>query len=319
MADRQKTLIEEVDLDSIQVLVELIGDKSTLEKELLERRFGERARSFKETLSFMKKMQALQERGRKIYRGQNLDRMQAELNVGEQEFKKHLVKLIVNSPSRYGREMREVLIAFRLEEGIAWLSKENSGGIHYATRNIFMTADVIRLDNDIGMYTINSWFQPYFVRACFSHGTSPDTLNKVLKENAKIGLEAELQVLKFEIDEVGQRDVEHVVHIASINTNAGFDIASTRRDQLTDQLRMRLIEVKAVSPRNWSFTLTRNEYCVAKENSDSYFLYLVPVIDGTPEVSKMQVIKDPVMKLKDQDKWTIREGDWNVSKVNKNV
>lgn len=319
MANRQKTSIEEVDLDSTQVLVELIGDKSSLEKELLERRFGERARSFEETLSFMKKMQAFQEIDRKIYRGRNLDRMQAVLNVGEQEFKKHLVKLMVDSPTRYGREMREVLNAFRLEEGKAWLSQENSGGIHYATRNIFLTADVIHLDNDIGMYTINNWFQPFFLRACYSHGTSPDTLNKLLKEDAEIGLEAELQVFKSEIDVVGQRDAEHVVHIALKNTNAGFDIASTRRDQLTDQLRMRLIEVKAVSPRNWSFTLTRNEYCVAKENSDSYFLYLVPVIDGTPEVSKMQVIQDPVMKLKDQDKWTVREGDWNVSKVNVNV
>lgn len=319
MANRQKTSIEEVDLDSIQILVELIGNRSTLEKELLKRRFGERARSFEETLSFMKKMQVLQERGRKIYRGRNLDRMQAVLNVGEQEFKKHLVKLIVDSPSRYGREMREVLIAFRLEEGKAWLNKENSGGIHYATRNIFLTADVIRLDNDIGMYTINSWFLPFFVRACYGHGTSPDTLKKLLKENADIGLEAELQVFKFEIDVVGQRDAEQVVHIALENTNAGFDIASTRRDQLTDQLRIRLIEVKAVSPRNWSFTLTRNEYRVAKENSDSYFLYLVPVIAGTPEVSKMQMIQDPIMKLQDQDKWIIREGDWNVSMVNKNV
>ena len=319
MANRLKTAIEEIDLDSVQVLVELIGDNSTLEKELLKRRFGERARSFEETLSFMKGMKALTEGGRKISRARNLDNMQAELKAGEQCFRKHLIKLIVDSPSSYGYEMREVLNAFKLKEGKAWLSVENLRGIHYATRNIFISAEAIRLDHETGMYTINNWFYRDFVRARYSFGTTPIALEKALKDDAEIGLAAELHVFEFECATVDPRDVEKVVHISLENTNAGFDIASTRREEETDQLCMLMIEVKAVSPEKWAFTLTQNELRVAKENKDSYFLYLVPVIDGKPEVTKMIVIQNPAEELQNQSKWIIREGNWDIRMVNQNV
>ena len=318
LADRRTNAIEGVDLDSVQVLVELVGEKSTLEKELLKRRFGERARSFEDTLSFMKGMQALNERGRKILRARNLNSMQKALIDGEQDFKRHLVKLIADSPSRYGCEMREFLNAFGLVKGKAWLKVADSGGVHYATRNVLISAEVIHLDHETGMYTINNWFHREFVEARYSLGTTPKALDKALKEDAKIGLAAELQVLEFERATVGYRDAEKVVHIALSNTNAGFDIASTRREKETDQLCIRMIEVKAVSPKKWAFTLTQNELRVAEENRDSYHLYLVPVFEGKPEVSEMLELSNPAKALLDSNKWTIREGDWDIRMVNRN-
>ena len=318
MADKRTTVFEGVDLDYVQVLVELVGEKSTLEKELLKRRFGERARSFEETLSFMKGMQALKERGRKIHRARNLNGIQKVLKDGEQDFKRHLVKLIADSPSKYGCEMREVLNAFRLEKGKAWLKVEDSGGVHYATRNVLILAEVIRVDHETGMYTVNNWFHREFIKARYGFGTTPKELDKALKEDAKIGLAAEIQVFEFERETVGCRDAEKVVHIALSNTNAGFDIASTRREKETDQLCMRMIEVKAVSPKKWAFSLTHNELRVAKENHDTYFLYLVPVLEGKPEVSEMLEIPNPAKELLDSNKWTIREGDWDIRMVNRN-
>lgn len=319
MANRSKTAIEGIDLDSVQVLVELIGDNRTLEKELLKRRFGERALSFEETITFMKGMKAITEGGRRITRARNLDSMQAELKAGEQCFRRHLIKLIVDSPSSYGSEMREVLNAFTLEEGKAWLRVVNSRGVHYATRNLFLTAEAIRLDHETGVYTVNNWFYRAFVRARYSFGTSPKELDKALKDGAEIGLAAELKVFEFELMTVDQRDIDKVVHIALENTNAGFDIASTRREEKTDQICMRMIEVKAVSPKKWAFTLTQNELHVAKENRDSYYLYLVPVIGGNPEVKEMVVIQNPAKELQNKNKWTIREGDWDIRMVNQNV
>ena len=173
----------------------------------------------------------------------------------------------------------------------------------------------MRLDHENGTYTINDWFHSEFVRALYAHGTTPDDLDKVVKDRAEIGLAAELQVYEYEREFVGHRDAATVVHIALENTAAGFDIASTRREEETDQLRFRMIEVKAVSPREWAFTLTRNEVRVASENKDAYFLYLVPVIEGKPAVEKMEVIQNPVTGLLDKDRWSIREGDWSVSRV----
>ena len=118
MSDKSKqSAMEGVSLESAQVLVELIAGNATVEKDLLERRFGERARGFEETLKFMEGMQGLTERGREIRRAGDLDGIQEALRTGERTFIEYITKLSVDSATRYGREMREVLKAFRLEGG----------------------------------------------------------------------------------------------------------------------------------------------------------------------------------------------------------
>ena len=308
--------MEGVSLESAQVLVELIADNATVERDLLERRFSERARGFEETLKFMEGMQALTtERGREVRRAGGLDGMQEALRAGDRTFIEYMARLGVDSATRYGREMRGVLKAFRMEEEQAWLGSEDLRGEHYAARNILLEAGAMQLDHEAGTYTINNWFYREFVRARYAHGTTPDKLDYIVNKQAEIGLAAELQVFEHERETVGQRDAANVVHIALENTNAGFDIASTRREEETDRLRIRMIEVKAVSPRDWAFTLTRNEVRVATESKDSYFLYLVPVIEGKPAVTKMDVIQNPVRELLHGDEWTIEEGDWSVSRT----
>jgi len=314
-AEKNKSAMEGVSLESAQVLVELMADSATVERELLERRFSERARGFEETLKFMEGMRALTEREREIRRADGLDGIQEALRAGHRTFIEYITKLGVASATTYGKEIRGVLKAFRQEGGQAWLESENLRGKHYAARNLLLEAGAMRLDHENGTYTINNWFHSEFVRALYAHGTTPDELDKVVKDQAEIGLAAELQVYEYERELVGHRDAATVVHIALENTAAGFDIASTRREEETDQLRFRMIEVKAVSPREWAFTLTRNEIRVASENKEAYFLYLVPVIEGKPAVEKMEVIQNPVTGLLDKDRWSIREGDWSVSRV----
>ena len=210
--------------------------------------------------------------------------------------------------------MREVVRAFRLEGGQAWLQPEDLRGKYYAARNILLEAGALQVDHQTGTYTINNWFYREFVRVRYAYGVTPENLVERLKERGEIGLEAELKVFEYERDAVGKRDLVNVIHIALENTNAGFDIASTRREKDTDKLLFRMIEVKAVSSSDWGFTLTRNEVRVATESKDAYFLYLVPVIEGEPTVTNMIVVKNPVMELMKQDQWTIVEGDWRVSR-----
>lgn len=315
MSDKDKSAMEGVSLEAAQVLVELIADNPTVERELLERRFSERVHGFEETLKFMGGMQAIAERGREVRRAESLDGMQEALRAGERPFIEYITRLCVVSGTRYGREMRGVLKAFRLEEGQARLESEDLRGELYAARNILLEAGAVQLDHEVGTYTINNWFYREFVRARYAHGTTPDNLHNIVKDQAEIGLAAELQVFEHERETVGQRDAANVVHIALENTSAGFDIASTRREEDTDKLRIRMIEVKAVSPREWAFTLTRNEVRVATESKEDYYLYLVPVIDGKPVVAQMDVIQNPVRVLSHGDEWTIEEGDLRVTRT----
>ena len=107
------------------------------------------------------------------------------------------------------------------------------------------------------------------------NGTVPDKLAHVLTERAKIGLTAELQVLEHERETVGQRDAANVIHVALENTNAGFDIASIRRDEETGELHLRMIEVKAGLPKGLGFhAYTRNDS--PRSNREHGCLFPVP-------------------------------------------
>ena len=315
MGDEDKTAMERVSLASAQVLVELVADNATVEKELLERRFGERARGFEETLKFMEGMRALVESGRDVRRANGLDSMQEALREGERAFVEHMAKVAVRSTTRYGKEMRGVLNAFKLKEGQSWLVSEELGGEYYAARNMLLEAGAIQLDHDSGTYTIDNWFYSEFIRARYTHGTTPNELRDVIEDQAEIGLAAELKVFEYERAIVGEQDAAKVVHIALENTNAGFDIVSIRREQETKQIRLRMIEVKAVSLRDWAFTLTMNEVRMATESEDTYFLYLIPVIEGNPTVARMEIVQNPVRELLCKNEWAIEDGDWNVCRT----
>ena len=302
-------------MESAQVLVELFGGHVRMKKDLLERRFSERARGFKETVKFMEAVQAITEGRRQVRRGNGLDTMQRKLKGGRRTFVEHMAELGVQSGTRYGTEIRAVLNAFRLEEGQAWLGTEDSWGKHYAARNILLEAGAIKLDHYSGIYTINHWFYREFIKARYSHGTKPETLKGVMERQADIGAAAEKEVFEYERLIVGVRDAAKVVHIALESTGAGFDIASIRREAGTDQIRLRMIEVKAVNRRDWAFTLTSNEIRVARESKNTYFLYLVPVMKGEPTVSGMKVIQNPVEELLRGQGWTIEKGDWNIRRI----
>ena len=227
--EKSHSAMEGVSLEAAQVLVELMADSAMVEKELLERRFGERALGFEETVRFMEGLRALAGRGREIRRAEGLDGIQEALRAGRRTFVEYMTKLGVASPTRYGREIRDVLKAFRRQGGQAWLRTEDLRGTHYAARNMLLEAGAMRLDHENGTYTINNWFHTEFIRALYAHGTTPKELDKLVKDHAEIGLAAELHVFEYEREFVGYRDAATVIHIALENTTAGFDIASTRR------------------------------------------------------------------------------------------
>ena len=315
---KRTSALEGLSLESVRVLVELVANSATVEVELVERRFKERARGFEQVLKFLKELEILVQKRRKIMRTANLDGMQYALRKGEHTFFEHMARISVTSSTEYGRELREMLKAFSMDDGQAILGSVQLRDEHYAARNLLLEAGAIRLNHGAGTYAVNSWFHREFVRVRYAHGVDPNELSDIITKKLEIGLAAELRVFEYECQMVGQRDAANVIHIALENTNAGFDIASIRRDGKTHQLVFRMIEVKAVSPKDWGFTLTKNEIRVASDHGDTYFLYLVPIVNGKPEVTSMEIIRNPIVELQNQSEWTIETGEWVVGRTVRN-
>ena len=296
------------------MLVGVLGLHDRLEWQVARRRFEERARGFSEAVSFLEAMGGVTVDGSHISRAAALAGMVDALNLGRREFLRHLIKAVVDSHTAYGKELCMACCAFDLEAGRFRMKWRENSDIYYAARNVLVEGGGVELEHSTGLYSLSSWFHTDFIRAVYGTGLSPEQLGEEKRNQAEIGYAAELEVVNFERQLVGRRDSHRVVHIAMENTAAGFDIASVRRDEVADDIVVRLIEVKAVSSRSWEFVFTRNEVQMATENGSSYFLYLVPVINGEPRVNEVFVVENPVEELKKDHEWRIEQSDWYVSK-----
>lgn len=305
---------EGLTLRSVEVLVDVLRDHGQLEWQVAERRYGERARGFGEAVRFLESMGAVEVDGGYIEPDRALRGMVGALSTGRQEFGRYVIRTILKSNNEYGRELRTVCSAFVLESGRVRMKWGRIGAEYYAARNVLLEGSALRVHHSTGGYSVSNWFHTDFIGTIYSKGLSPEQLRRRKRDQADIGFAAELEVIRLEQKTVGERDANLVVHIAMENTAAGFDIASVRRDVNTDEVRVRLIEVKAVSPRSWAFVFTRNEVQTATENGSSYFLYLVPIRNGVPQTCEVRVIENPVEELMNERVWRIEQGDWNVSK-----
>ena len=307
--------LEGVTLAGAAILVELIGRSSEVERALLARRFHESARGFEETVRFLDAIGAVRNSGRTIDRGDRLTKLQATLAETRQLFDEQLIRHALQSSTPYAKEFKEVLSEFSLKSGEAHIKSTKLSEGNYAARNLFLEAGIMKLDHETGAYTLGSKFGAEFIEAKYGQGTLPEELDRLAKQQVEIGLATELKIMEYEQALVGPRDAENVVHVALKNAGAGFDIASMRRERKTDAIEWRMIEVKAVSRSDWRFILTHNERRVATEAEDIYFLYLVPVKEGEPEVERMQVIQSPMKELSNSGHWTVEEGDWSIART----
>lgn len=309
---------EVLTLAGAATLVDLFGQHLEIEKALLERRFRERARGFEEVIRFLESMDLMKDNGKIIQRRSKLREMQQTLEKGRQTFGEQLVGRVLRSSTSYGRDMRKVLGEFGIRSGWPYLNAQTLSLHDYIARDLLIESGIIELDHGTETYTVNENFGPEFIEARYSHGTSPEALHKRTQQQMEIGLAAEVKVVEFEQKAVGAMDATKVIHIALHNTGAGFDIASIRREVETDRIQIRMIEVKAVSPTDWRFIFTRNERRVAIENEDTYFLYLVPVMEGKPVVENMKIIQNPMKELTDLNQWAVEEGDWDITRIQDN-
>ena len=305
-----------ISLASISALVGLLpADGGFLDISLIERRFRERAIGFDRTAGTLVSIEVLRHVSNGICGGRAYTGARAALDAGDQAFCKFIVGRLSVVDSALGCDVRETLAAFRFDDGYATARMRALAGKHYLARDLLLESGAIRRDNEDGSFRIQDWFFDQFVTLRFGIGTDPDALDSKLAKQTELGLKAELAALTFEQSIVPDADRSTVVHISQFNVGAGFDIASTRRDEGTNHLRLRLIEVKAVSEQDWAFTFTRNEVSKAAESGDVYFLYLIPVIRGRPTVGRMQVVQDPVGNLQQDEQWDVQEGDWLVQRT----
>ncbi|MCL2234355.1 MAG: DUF3883 domain-containing protein [Firmicutes bacterium] len=98
-------------------------------------------------------------------------------------------------------------------------------------------------------------------------------LKKLLEANEKLGDEAEMLAIEYEIELLRKDGIsKNPERISEYNVVAGYDIVSYMAESSNSP--DKFIEVKSCSDEKWIFYISRNEFDVAKAKQNSYFLYL---------------------------------------------
>ena len=303
-------------LRSIITMVNLVASRDRISEALLIRRFREATSGYAyvETKHLLESLAVLASDNGSIKPGSNLRVLRATLDRQTIVFAQQFGRLLFASNGRYSVLARELMMRFSIEKGVPYLWIAAFSLKYYAMRNLLMELGVIGVDSKEKKYLVNTDFMDLFIDCRYSQGPSPSKLAKDMNEKEKIGLLAEEYVFEYEKKMARDDHRKSVCHIAKVNSAAGFDIVGVRTDE-NNICRLRLIEVKAVNTSDWRFVFTRNEIRVATENKDSYFLYLVPVTRGVPDVGKMKTLRHPLKILDNVNEWKIESGDWRVAAV----
>lgn len=300
-----------ITLESSAILIEILDGRS-LDVDLFARRFRERAANLDETVTFMKALRAIRYEDRNIVSDSQFDKMEVALSRGNETFNKYVVQNVFTSTTSYGQAIRRFVSAFDIRDGLVRARHSDLPTNDYAIRNFLMEAEALQFDPKLSLYWIEEWFSGCFVTARFGSGTTPEKFRKIHEAQTELGLAAEKAVLEYEYQIVDPSDKMDVIHVSLHNISAGFDIASVRRQAGSNIKRILMIEVKAVNPIDWQFSLSRNEIDVAKQNGTHYAVYLVPVRNGCPAISDMEVILNPAQTLCDDYRWHIEKDGWHV-------
>lgn len=137
-----------------------------------------------------------------------------------------------------------------------------------------------------------------------------------LKAHAKeIGELGEKYVIEYEqrrLKSIGRPDLaENIEQVSLTNVGAGYDVKSFEKNGIE-----RFIEVKTTTGEGSQFQLTFNEYKVAQENKERYWIYFVRINENT--IPEVEAIQDPA-KRKEEGSLLFRPSSYWVTIADENA
>ena len=181
----------------------------------------------------------------------------------------------------------------------------------------------VLIEDQKPIYRLNSeWFDEFMTFISLSsfhlnsgNSVSPQQHAMNVQKNLEIGLAAEQFVIKIEKARLANHPlVDKITHVAVVNTAAGFDILSF--DNVEDLNPNRKIEVKSWIDKK-VFFFSANEFAVAAEAKEDYFLYLVDRKKMNNSGYYPEVIRNPVENIfQKENSWKIRSDGWKIEQIN---
>lgn len=296
---------EKISIDQILALSEIVSESDLLQREFVEQKYLRRASNFSETVNLLQELDLI-----KIIENRIVPRTRYKIfleKIGKSQQKKLILKKIIanwileqkTSVSEY---LIQFLSHFQYSSGQFEFSPNMSQRLKYSGfRNFLMDLEFLYLDQNETKYIIADEYSTIYSELLESHRLSLDEFLKIQQKKIEIGIAAELQVIEYEKQRLSQFPdlIGKIEHTALLDVMVGYDIRSF--DGVPDESGSplpRLIEVKAVSRRNYQFHWTMNEIKKAREFCLNYYLYLLPVLGKKSfDLEGLKIIRDPISNV----------------------
>lgn len=293
---KSSNLFNSIDLESINLFLSVIDELREPRAEVVDKRYAEIKANGSSVLSFLLSLEIVhikKEGSVLMYRSLQSD----EEEISPESLVRHLEKHVHSFP---------VIIDYLSLFAMGSRDKAIFTGTVYqnvnfaSIRNFFISCQVVYYDAFKDTYELNSKYLSLLkLKIIRKHSISKDALRIQLANKKIIGDLAEKSVFEYERNRLKREPLimSQVELISENDETAGYDIRSfiLNEDGIFMPIR---IEVKAVPKNTYRFIWTENELNQSMEDSDSYYLYLLPVVRNRKlEINEMKIIKNPYNKL----------------------
>ena len=292
---------ENLRLSGIVALIEIL-EEGPRTRDTLARRYHDRALHFDVTLGLLLELGLIRENHGRLNKTSRCP------SARDDGFPRVVFERLLRTNGPYRSELADYLRQYRVAEDRLWHEATAEDRASQApVRNLLMEINAVVYDAAADAYFLNNHFAHLYPQAIqTAREVSPYMVKRRIADKDALGRRVEQVVVDYEKQRLGNALESRVVHIASSNAAAGYDIESVTVLGPASVV-PRCIEVKAVSPHDWGFYWTSNERDVARSIGAWYYLYLVPVRQqGDPDISAIRTIANPSENVLAPD------SDWEV-------
>lgn len=297
-----------VETKQVQCLLRVLSRSNMRRMQFVEMSYVEQARNFRETLQFLKDIGWVREQEDELVLTDDGETA-GKATQDDARIRNRLVEALIAEASPYQGLVADYLAQFKMTDSdLVCRSPIRDRLQKSPVRNFLMDVGVVtyRAADDLHVLEGNS-VELYVWARNVKRATSRNQMQIRARRKEDLGFAAELTVLNFERNRVGEMWASKVEHVSAKNPFACFDIKSVTVQTFTAV--PRYVEVKAVSGDTYQFYWTASEVEAAQSLRTKYFLYLLPVVPGGGfDPAQILLIEDPYISVyQNSQSWVIEE------------
>lgn len=303
--EAQRTF-NQVDVKSIYRLLTVVGQASEKLLRRVERVYSEHAREFDSVLRFAKDIGWITDRNERLELTESGS--DAWRNSTDDTVRTALLDAISSRSSPYRKQVAAYLGRYSLgDAGVTYRPSVEERLRDSAVRDFLMDLRVVEHRRSDDCYALLQGREDIFAWALSARKTvSHAQISRLQERKKSLGQSAELAVLSYERSRLGEELWPHIEHVSEDAPYSPYDIKSLT---IAEGRRLaRFIEVKAVPDDTFRFYWSKTELEIAQLLAERYFVYLLPVINGTFDLGKMLIVQDPYQTIyRNEVDWATEE------------